>query len=131
MRERIKKYVPALADTLLSVVTLLGCFLILEYSTADVITKILDYIMSFSGEVLLLNVLTLGIALVFLLMLTNRVWLSCLLLSCFCGILGVINYYVIQLHGMPMCQSRDADSRKNRSAHGHHRCNGKGRAVAV
>lgn len=54
------------------------------------------------GKCVVLNLLTIGIIWSVFLIASNRVWLSNLLCGCFCGIVAVINYYVIALHGMPL-----------------------------
>ena len=51
---------------------------------------------------LLLNFLSIGMLWCVFLILSNRVWLANLLCGCTSGILAVINYYVVTLHGMPL-----------------------------
>lgn len=51
---------------------------------------------------ILLGPATLSILFFVLYMLCNRVWLTSLLGSLICGILAIINYYVIQFHGTPL-----------------------------
>lgn len=55
-----------------------------------------------SGKYIILNILTIGVFWNLLMILSNRVWLSNLLCGITCGIIAIINYYVVTLHGMPL-----------------------------
>ena len=80
------------------VFTLTLCFLMLEYSSESSFMHLLRMQMQY----VLLNILTIGILWCILQMITQRIWLSCLLCSSICFIIAIINHYVIMYHGMPL-----------------------------
>lgn len=98
----IQRLLPPAANLLLIAATLFGCFLILEYGSIAPTRGMLTHLAEFELRFALLNLLTLGVLLSAILILCNRVWLSCLLTSCICGIVAIINHYVIQFHTMPL-----------------------------
>lgn len=82
-------------------VTLLCCFVLLEIPT--VASWGMPFSLSrFLPKYVILNILTLGILWSLIFILSHRVWLSNLLTSVICGLIAVINYYVVTLHGMPL-----------------------------
>lgn len=76
----------------------IGGFFMLEYSSEPS----LEHLVCMEMRYIVLNCLTLVILTVIIIAICNRVWLSCLLCTCFCGIIAVVNYYVIMYHGMPL-----------------------------
>lgn len=50
---------------------------------------------------IILNILTVGVIFASLIIITNNVWISSLLLSSFSFLVSIINHYTIKLHGMP------------------------------
>lgn len=94
----LKKVPLWLVNTLATFLTLIVNNLLLGIVTLNANL----FFSQFVWKYFILNTLTLGIFWCFLLFLTNRVWLSNLLCSAFCGILAVVNHYVIEFHGMPV-----------------------------
>ncbi len=89
-----------------SVRLLLACFIVwfgfclLEYSTFP--DAFFAHVRAMQPKYLLLNLASLGAACAVLTVLFARVWLACLVFSAGCGVLSVINYFVIKFHGMPL-----------------------------
>lgn len=81
--------------------TLVGCLCILELP-AGVLWGVDYYLSMMTWKYVFVNMATIGLLLCVLYMLTNRVWLAQLLCSVICWLVGTINYYVIQFHGMPL-----------------------------
>lgn len=78
--------------------TLAICFQVMEIPT--IISWGTPFMVS--RKLIILNILTIGILWNLLMILSNRVWLSNLLCGTICGIIAIINYYVVTLHGMPL-----------------------------
>ncbi len=96
----LKKIARCLILILLVLGTLTACFLMFEYSlTAPGTTA---YIKSMPASAIYLSLATLGVVWALIYLLLNRIWLSCLLLSCLSGILAIINFYVRRFHSMPL-----------------------------
>ena len=51
---------------------------------------------------MLLNIGTVGIVWSFLFLMCNKIWISSILVSVFCGVIAIINHFVVMLHGMPL-----------------------------
>lgn len=83
--------------------TMIISFGLLEYTcinslSPDVLQRILDM----EGKYIIINFLTLAALLSALFILFHRVWLACAAMTAVCGMIGIINYYVIQFHTMPL-----------------------------
>lgn len=50
---------------------------------------------------IILNILTVAVIFAGIIIVVNKIWISGLLLSCFCFLISIINHYTIKLHGMP------------------------------
>lgn len=79
--------------------TLLCCFLMLESSAQQQLSRLM---ISMEADIIVLNLLTIGILLAFFLILCNRVWLSCLLCAAACGMIAMVNHVVLLYHNMPL-----------------------------
>lgn len=94
--------VPLWLIHLLSIIfTIMASFMMMEYPTV-VICGFSGYLAYAFYKSVVLNLLSIGMIWSVFLIVSNRVWLSNLLCGCFCGIVAVINYYVVTLHGMPL-----------------------------
>ncbi len=89
-----------LARVLLAAGTLCACFVLFEFSMFAPGTT--QHLLSLKPEVIWLNVATLGVVLALFVIVTNRVWLACMLTSLLCGALAVLNFYVLKYHSMPL-----------------------------
>lgn len=98
----VRKRLYTLAELMLPVITIAGCFFMLEYSVVASTKSIWAHFAGFSARNILLNLLTLAAVWAGILVFSNRIWLSCLLTSGIAGILAAVNYYVIRFHGMPL-----------------------------
>lgn len=54
------------------------------------------------GKYIILNILSILAAVILGKVLTNRAWVSCLIVSILGFLIAEVNYYTIQLHGMPL-----------------------------
>ena len=97
LRNILSKY-SAIINVGLSLLSLLCCFAMLEHSARSNVLTVL----SMEGKYIILNVLTIGIVWAVMLILCNRVWLSCLASVYISGIIAIINHYVSAYHGMPL-----------------------------
>ena len=93
-----KKQLICLIHVAETLITVMCCFLMLELSSGSS----LSHLQSMEIRYILLNWITLGVILTAFLIVSNRVWLSCLLCTYFCGIVAIINHYVLMYHGMPL-----------------------------
>lgn len=89
-------------NILLAIVVLVLGNVMLEYSVSFLYQKLDVHLSEIGIGYFLLSTATLGILFVFLYILCNRIWLASLLSSIACGIIAVINYYVLKLHGTPL-----------------------------
>ncbi|MBE6007945.1 MAG: LTA synthase family protein [Lachnospiraceae bacterium] len=80
------------------IITIIGCFIMLEYSSGSSLAHVSDL----GVKYILLNGLTLGVLWAAFMVIFYRTWFSCLLCTLLCGIVAVINYYIIMYHGSPL-----------------------------
>lgn len=81
--------------------TLVGCLYLLEIPTAAP-WGIVHYRSLMTWKYVFVNMAAIALLLCVLYIFTNRVWLAQLLCSVICWLIGTINHYVIQFHGMPL-----------------------------
>jgi len=93
-----KEYLAYPFGLLLLFISVFNGFCMLEYS----VNSSWEHFSNMNPEYLYLNVATVAVFYAFLYILCDRVWLTCFLGTLFCGILAVINHYVIIFHGMPL-----------------------------
>ena len=93
-----KKYLIYPLGFLLILGSVLCSYAMLEFSTLTVLQEL----SRMKPALIFLNIATVAVFYAFVFILCNRVWLSSFLGSLFCGILAIINYYVILFHGMPL-----------------------------
>lgn len=74
----------------------------LELSTVSSFIGILKHLSGMKWQNILLNLLTLTALWALWFLIANRVWLANLLMGIVCGIISIINYFVILYHGMPL-----------------------------
>lgn len=86
----------------LSVVILIGCWCMLEFSCILTLDHLYDFLYLFKIRFAILNILTLGIIWSLFLILTRRMWIADLLCTVLCGGLAIANHYVIEFHSMPL-----------------------------
>lgn len=96
--ERRKSKKEILLGCGISLLIIISCFLMLEFSSGSSLT----HLTSMKIGVVILNCLTIGILWGIVLILTNRMWISNILCSILCGIIAVVNHYVLIYHGMPL-----------------------------
>lgn len=83
---------------LLPIATVFGCFVMLEYSSTSSLRQCFGMELKYT----LLNLFTIGVMLSFFVIVCNRLWLASFLCSTVCGLIALVNYYVILFHGMPL-----------------------------
>lgn len=100
--KQLRNAVPLWLVSAISIAGTIGVsFLMMEYLLIDMY-GLGGYFDTAITKSVVLNFLTIGMLWCVFLILTNRVWTANLLCSCTSGILAVINYYVVTLHGMPL-----------------------------
>lgn len=87
----------------LILLTLLMCYMMLETSCINTQPiRLFQRLAGISGHFTMLNLLSLAAVFFMFWVLIPKVWLACFVMAGFCGILGVINHYVILFHTMPL-----------------------------
>ena len=92
------KILTKLTLLLLIAITLTGSFYMLEYSSQPKA----NHILQMTPTIILLNLLTIGFVWFILFMIVNRIWLASLICSVFCGIIAIVNHFVLLFHNMPL-----------------------------
>lgn len=87
-----------LAKVLLPVFSVLICFFLFEFS----IQANLEHLKGMTLRAIVLNLAAIGIVWCFFQIVCNKIWLSSLLTNSVCGLIAIINYYVIKFKGMPL-----------------------------
>jgi len=94
----LKKYICYLLGFLLIAASIVSSFLMLESS---VYTALEEHI-QMPTVFIALNLATLSVLYALIFILCNRIWLSSFLMTLICGIIAIINHFVIMYHGMPL-----------------------------
>lgn len=87
-----------LINTLLLFIVLIGCFLMLEFSSGESLLHLTA--MPFVYK--LLNCGTLGVLFSLFWIFSNRIWMAGIVCTCVSGIIAIINHYILMYHGMPL-----------------------------
>lgn len=88
-----------LINILLILSTLVVSNYVLEYSSHYQYQNGTFSMLSLPPAYYLLSIATMGILFIVIFLICNRIWLTCGILNGMCGILAVINYFVIKYHG--------------------------------
>lgn len=101
-RPRMNARLSRIFNILVAAVILVLCNVMLEYSTFFLHQRTEEHFQILGIEYFMLGTVTLGILLVIFYILCNRIWLASLLCAVVCGIIAIINYYVVKFHGAPL-----------------------------
>lgn len=89
-------------NVILTLLVFSGAFLMLEYSCIYGFSDWSAFFDALNVQYILLNFVVLGCVWSILLLLCARIWLADLILSVICGVIAIINHYVLVFHGMPL-----------------------------
>ncbi len=97
IRQRLSKYSTAI-NISIALLSLIYSFVMLELSSRD----FFSLRMGMEFLYVALNIMTLGVLWSIALLLSNRMWISSLLVVNISGVIAVVNHYVTMYHGMPL-----------------------------
>jgi phosphoglycerol transferase MdoB-like AlkP superfamily enzyme len=97
-RSRGRALVGRIAELILIALSISAGFIVLEYSAEPALT----HIASMEKSHILLNLMTLCPLWALMIIVSNRVWLGCLLGGALTGLIAIANYYVLMFHGLPL-----------------------------